>query len=55
MRYNNGKSRYYQYYVEGPDEEKIINVLKTDMGLIIPGKVQKINVVQEVLTNLRLM
>jgi len=50
-----GKKGYYQYYVEGADEEKIISVLKTDMGLIIPGKVQRVNVAQEVLTNLRLM
>lgn len=50
-----GKGKYYQYYVEGADEEKLINVLKSEMHLICPGKVEKINVVQEELTELRLM
>ena len=36
-----------QYYVEGEDEKKLIDVLKTDMRLIIPGKVQKLNVVEQ--------
>ncbi len=49
------KGKYYQYYVEGADEEKLINVLKSQMRLICPGKVEKINVVQEELTRLRLM
>ena len=31
--------KYYQYYVEGQDEEKIIQVLKTELRLIEPGKV----------------
>ncbi|MDO5539407.1 MAG: hypothetical protein Q4F83_04955 [Eubacteriales bacterium] len=47
--------KYYHYFVEGQDEEKLINVLKTDMQYIVPGKVQKFNVVQEKLTSLRLM
>lgn len=50
-----GKGKYYQYYVEGADEEKLINVMKSQMCLICPGKVEKINVVQEELTRLRLM
>ncbi|WP_320128178.1 hypothetical protein [uncultured Sphaerochaeta sp.] len=37
----------YQYYVEGETEEKIIQVLKTDLQIIIPGKVKKFNVVEE--------
>lgn len=45
----------YQYFVEGQDEEKLINVLKTDMQLIVPGKVQKFNVVQEKFTPPRLL
>jgi len=41
-----GKKGYYQYYVEGADEEKIISVLKTDMGLILKNfgvKILEIN------------
>lgn len=47
--------KYYHYFVEGKDEEKLINVLKTDMRCIVPGKVQKFNVVQEKLTKHRIM
>lgn len=49
------KSRYYHYFVEGEDEEKLLKVLKTDLQLIAPGKVQRFNVIQEKLTKLRLM
>ena len=49
------KSKYVQYYVEGDDEGKLINTLKTDLRLILPGKVQKLNVVQRQLSNARLM
>ena len=31
-------SGIFQYYVEGDDEKRLIEVLKTDMRLIIPGK-----------------
>lgn len=37
----------FQYYVEGDDEKCILNVLKTDLRCIIPGRVEKFNVVQE--------
>ena len=47
--------KYYQYYVEGQDEEKIIQVLKTELWLIEPGKVEKFNVVSEKFTELRIM
>ena len=47
-------SGIFQYYVEGDDEKRLIEVLKTDMRLIIPGKVQILNVVQEKLTDLKL-
>ena len=30
--------KYYHYFVEGQDEEKLINVLKTDMRCIVSGK-----------------
>ncbi|MDE7271001.1 MAG: hypothetical protein K2N81_11075 [Acetatifactor sp.] len=38
-----GKGKYYQYYVEGADEEKLINVMKSQMCLICPGKVENLN------------
>ncbi len=49
------KRGFYQYYVEGEDEEKLLKVLKSDMGLIIPGKVHKFNVIQQRFTDARLM
>lgn len=49
------KSKYVQYYVEGEDEEKLVNTLKTELGVIRPGKVQKLNVVQCELADARLM
>lgn len=47
--------KYYQYYVEGQDEEKIVQILKTELQLIEPGKVEKFNVVSEKFTKLRIM
>ena len=41
------KNVVIQYYVEGEDEKHLINVLKTDLKVIKPGKVQKLNVVNE--------
>ena len=40
-----------QYYVEGEDEKKLINVLKTQLNMIKPGKVQKLNVVEETISD----
>lgn len=48
-------SKFAQYYVEGEDEKKLIDVLKTDMQLIIPGKVQKFNVVEQKIRNAHLI
>ena len=48
------KSKFVQYYVEGDDEKKLIDVLKTDLGVIKPGKVQKLNVVEQEITEVRL-
>ena len=45
---------YFQYYVEGEDEEKLINVLKSDMQCIVAGKVQVLNPVTEKITAMRL-
>ena len=50
-----GKNEYFQYYVEGDNEKKLLSVLKTDLGLIVSGKIEKLNVVQEKLTPIRLM
>lgn len=47
-------SGIFQYFVEGDDEKRLIEVLKTDMRLIIPDKVQILNVVQERFTDLKL-
>lgn len=48
------RTQYCQYFVEGEDEKKLVNTLKSDLGLILPGKVQVFNVTQEKLTKLRL-
>ena len=50
-----GKMGNYQYYVEGQNEDKLISVLKTEMELVCPGKIDVLNVVQEELTTVRLM
>lgn len=49
------KKGYYQYYVEGEDERKLLSVLKTEMECIVPGKIEVFNVVQEEITAIRLM
>lgn len=49
------KSKFVQYYVEGKDEEKLIHVLKTDLCVIRPGKVQRLNVIEHILTDAQLM
>lgn len=43
----------YQYYVEGEDEKKLLNVLKA-MGCIESGRVDKFNVVQNEFTFARI-
>ena len=48
------KTKYIQYYVEGPDDKKVIDALKTKMRLVKPGKVDVLNVVTERITDLRL-
>lgn len=48
------KNRYVLYYVEGDDEEKLINTLKSKLNMIKSGKVQKLNVVECEITDLRL-
>ena len=48
------KSKFVQYYVEGEDEQKLVNTLKTKLGVIKPGKVQKLNVVEQEITSMHL-
>ena len=48
------KSKYVLYYVEGDDEKKLLDVLKTDLRLIKPGKIQKLNVTTQEITEARL-
>lgn len=50
-----GQGKYYHYFVEGENEEKLIKVLKTDLQMIIPGKVQTFNIVEKKLTRTRIM
>lgn len=35
-----------QYYVEGEDEKKLVNTLKNELCVIVPGKVQRLNVIE---------
>lgn len=39
------------YFVEGEDEKKLVNVLKAELKLIKAGKVQVLNVVEEIITD----
>ena len=48
------KTKYIQYYVEGPDDKKVIDTFKTKMRIVKPGKVDVLNVVTERITDLRL-
>ena len=48
------KGGKYHYFVEGACERKLISVLKEQKNIIISGKVDIINVVQERLTDLKL-
>ena len=48
------KSKYVQYYVEGEDEEKVIDVLKSKLRVIKAGKVQVLNVVDREISDMRL-
>lgn len=49
------QNKYYHYYVEGETDKKIVGILKTDYQYIIPGKVERFNVIQEELTSKRTM
>ena len=45
----------YQYYVEGEDEKKFLEVLRTDLQVIQPGKIQVFNVASKFITKTRLL
>lgn len=49
------QSKYYHYYVEGDTDKKMVGILKTDYQCIIPGKIEKFNVIQQELTSKRVM
>ena len=46
------KREQYHYFVEGEDDRKVVNTLKTDLQWIKPSKVQVFNVIEEELTSL---
>jgi len=50
-----GRNQIYQYYVEGETDKKMVDVLKTEYRVIIPGKTRKFNVINERLTRSRLI
>lgn len=41
------KNVLYQYFVEGDTEKKMIQILKSNMEVVVSGKVQRLNVIQE--------
>lgn len=47
-------NKIYQYYVEGEDEKRIVNTLKSELRCIVPGKVETFNVIQNEFTNGRI-
>lgn len=49
------QGKYYHYYVEGQTDAKMISTLKTDYQFVVPGKVEKFNVIEEQLTPKRTM
>lgn len=44
-----------QYYVEGEDEKRFLEVLKTSLQVIVPGKIQVFNVANKQITKTRLL
>lgn len=49
------KTKYIQYYVEGETEVKLVNTLKSELLVVKPGKVQKLNVIEHEIEKARLM
>ena len=48
------KNKRIRYYVEGKDDQIVVDTLKAELNLIKSGKVQVFNVVSEEITDLRL-
>lgn len=48
------RTKLIQYYVEGADDKKVVDTLKTKLGCIKPGKSQVLNVVTEEITQMHL-
>lgn len=46
------KNANFQYFVEGEDEKKLVNTLKNDLKVITPGRVQIINVIQNIVSDM---
>ena len=46
------KNANIRYFVEGEDERKFVNTLKNDLKAIIPGKVQILNVIQNIISDM---
>lgn len=49
------KIKYIQYFVEGECEEKLVNTLKSELMVVKPGKVQKLNVIENEIKKARLI
>ncbi len=49
------KYQKYHYYVEGENEKKLLSVLKTEMQLIIPGKIEVFNIITNKINISRIM
>lgn len=49
------KAKFIRYYVEGETEEKLVNLLKTSLNLIKPGKVHVLNPVKEKIKDAHLL
>ena len=48
------KSKVVRYFVEGQDDRKVVDTLKSKMGLIRPGKVEVLNVVAKEIKDMHL-
>lgn len=46
---------YYHYFVEGNTEKRMVEILKTELQCIVPGRVQVFNVIQNELNGSYLM
>lgn len=47
--------KYYYYFTEGENEEKLIDVLKTEFQVIPSGRVEKLNVLTHLISNVKIL